>query len=176
MRKVLIIAAVVALLAACDSKPDAPFGLTWGQSMSKTQSQYGEKIKCDDASDLYAQCSFYGGNPFNEWIDYGVIGFSDNKLSHVTIWFRGENPDPLKSFLVHDVLLDKLNSEFSFLEKHGADKNTLDIIRKKCTEFETCDDINESVTTDLGRVDIELKTTSTTVIPTARITYELIEE
>ncbi|MDE5305539.1 hypothetical protein PY546_00395 [Providencia stuartii] len=43
MRKVLIIATVVALLAGCDSKQDAPFGLTWGQSMSKTQSQYGEK-------------------------------------------------------------------------------------------------------------------------------------
>lgn len=81
MKRILAVAAVVALLAGCDSKPDAPFGLKWGQSMDSVSfinDGHCEKKRAETI------CTFDNTPPFNEWTYENRLKFKSDKLVEVS--------------------------------------------------------------------------------------------
>lgn len=86
MKRILAVAAVVALLAGCDSKPDAPFGLRWGQSMDSVSF-----IKDGDCEKKRAEtiCSFDNTPPFNDWSYENTLKFKSDKLVEINTMFNG---------------------------------------------------------------------------------------
>lgn len=85
MKRILAVAAVVALLAGCDSKPDAPFGLRWGQSMDSVSF-----IKDGDCEKKRAEtiCTFDNTSPFNDWSYENTLRFKSDKLVEIDTMFN----------------------------------------------------------------------------------------
>ncbi|MEY0097808.1 hypothetical protein [Providencia stuartii] len=85
MKRILAVAAVVALLAACDSKQDAPFGLKWGQSMESVG--FIKDGDCENENNL-TTCKFGNKSPFNDWSTENELKFENNKLSQVSTYLN----------------------------------------------------------------------------------------
>lgn len=52
MKKLLAVAVAVLFIVGCDSKPDAPFGFKWGQTVKETVSQNLKNADVENVSDL----------------------------------------------------------------------------------------------------------------------------
>ncbi|HHR5813644.1 TPA: hypothetical protein ACS78D_003658 [Providencia alcalifaciens] len=126
MRKVLVIGAVVAVLAGCDSKQDAPFGLKWGQSMDSVSF-----IKDGDCEKKRAEtiCTFDNTPPFNEWTSENTLKFKSDKLVQVKSIFNAI--DDKKYFCV------LLREESNYLAGTIKDGKKLSDTAKNCADLET---------------------------------------
>ncbi|WP_273804199.1 hypothetical protein [Providencia rettgeri] len=154
MKRILLVAAVVALLAGCDSKQDAPFGLKWGQSMDSVSF-----IKDGDCEkeDGITTCKFDNQKPFNEWTFSNELKFDRDGLVEVATVFAGvEDYNPSFSNFK-----EKLNKETEFLLINGFDKETLSQVKQRCEEIDKCDKTSEKAKTSIGNVSIWITTTST---------------
>ncbi|WP_272668583.1 hypothetical protein [Providencia sp. PROV145] len=153
MKRILLVAALLALVA-CDSKPDAPFGLKWGQSMDSVSF-----IKDGDCEkeDGITTCKFDNQKPFNEWTFSNELKFDRDGLTEIGTVFAGiEDYSP--SF---NDFKEKLSNETEFLLSNGFDKETLDQIKQRCEESAKCDKTSERAKASVGNVSIWITTTST---------------
>ncbi|EMG9288722.1 hypothetical protein ACN1OJ_004058 [Providencia stuartii] len=85
MKRTLVAIALAVLITGCDSKPDAPFGLKWGQSMESVGF-----IKDGDCERKRAEtiCTFDNTPPFNEWTYENRLKFKSDKLVEVKSIFN----------------------------------------------------------------------------------------
>ncbi|WP_272656997.1 hypothetical protein [Providencia sp. PROV157] len=149
MKRILAVAAVVALLAGCDSKPDAPFGLKWGQSMESVS--FIQDIHCEEGASKTA-CAFGNTAPFSEHSDLNGLDFNRDGLFKVQSIFIGG-----KRYLPDfDDFKIKLNKEVDYLKSVGFDNKKLTDVLDKCSEIDSCDDIEASSKTSYGNAEIEI--------------------
>ncbi|HEM6845366.1 TPA: hypothetical protein U2I45_001998 [Providencia rettgeri] len=154
MKRILAVAVVVALLAGCDSQPDAPFGLKWGQSMDSVSF-----IKDGDCEkeDGITTCKFDNQKPFNEWTFSNELKFDRDGLVEVVTAFAGvEDYNPSFSNFK-----EKLHKETDFLLINGFDKEILSRVKQRCEAIDKCDKVSEKSKTSIGNVSIWITTIST---------------
>lgn len=162
MQKILLVAALL-VLAGCDSKPNAPFDLKWGQSMDSVS--FIKNGKCEKKENTTI-CSFDNQKPFNTWSFSNELKFDNDKLIEVVSVFvgtDGENP----SF---ENFKQKLSYETDFLLNNGFDKEILNNIKQKCEDSTSCDKTSERARTAIGNTSIWV-TTTTTRSPVAVVTF-----
>ncbi|MEX9609609.1 MULTISPECIES: hypothetical protein [Providencia] len=148
MKRILLVAALLAL-AGCDSKPDAPFGLKWGQSMDSVS--FIENIHCEERASKTA-CAFGNTAPFSEHSDLNGLDFNRDGLFKVQSIFIGG-----KRYLPDfDDFKIKLNKEADYLKSVGFDNKKLTDVLDKCSEIDSCDDIEASSKTSYGNAEIEI--------------------
>ncbi|EJD6497475.1 hypothetical protein VCB84_000211 [Providencia rettgeri] len=154
MKKILVAMAFTALLVGCDSKPDAPFGLTWGQSMESIN--FIKDGNCETKENI-TTCKFENQKPFNQWSYSNELTFDKGALVKVISTFAGidgRNP----SFQNFN---EKLNIEADFLQKNGFNADLITKIKQNCQNSEACDKTSERFTTPIGNISIWLTTKST---------------
>lgn len=80
VKRTLAAIALAVLVTGCDSKPEAPFGLKWGQSMDSVSF-----IKDGDCKTKRTEttCTFNNSLPFNEWTYENTLKFESDKLVEV---------------------------------------------------------------------------------------------
>lgn len=176
MKRILAVAAVIALLVGCDSKQDAPFGLKWGQSMESVKKQLGSNIKCKEESSDYKYCTFYsfeGQVPFNDWIEGGSLDFEGDGLSEIEYSFSASNPNYNEFRNKQTILFDKLKKELSFQKKQGIDETEFNEIIEKCESPYTCENIEKNFITDVGLLTVIAKNESPSFTPTTTFIYKV---
>ncbi|HEM8291490.1 TPA: hypothetical protein U2M59_000729 [Providencia stuartii] len=154
MKKLLLVVSIALFITGCDSKPDAPFGLKWGQSMDSVSF-----IKDGDCEkeDGITTCKFDNQKPFNEWTFSNELKFDRDGLVEIgTVLAGTEGYSP--SF--HD-FKEKLSNEAEFLLSKGFDQEILGQIKQKCEESAKCDKTSERARSSVGSVSIWVTTTST---------------
>ncbi|WP_140180747.1 hypothetical protein [Providencia stuartii] len=175
MKKALMVGVVVALLAGCDSKQDAPFGLKWGQSFNSVKSQLGENAECIEKASDYKYCSFYsrqGQVPFNDWIESGWLSFDDDGLSELEYDFSAHNPDVNEFYNKQAILFDKLKNEMLFQKGQMIDEKRFNEFINKCESVDTCENIEESFITNVGLLTVTAKSESPSFTPTTNFKYK----
>nr|WP_282560587.1 hypothetical protein [Providencia sp. R33] len=150
MKRILAVAAVVALLAGCDSKPDAPFGLKWGQSMDSVS--FIKDGDCEKKRDETV-CTFDNTPPFNEWTYENRLKFKSEKLVEVSSFFNAV--DDKEYFCV------LLGEESKYLAGVIKDGEKLFDAAKSCLDIKVKPDITrdafyEKFTSTYGVVKIYL--------------------
>ncbi|WP_323159296.1 hypothetical protein, partial [Pseudomonas marginalis] len=80
MKRTLAAIALAVLVTGCDSKPDAPFGLKWGQSMESVS--FINDGNCDK-EDGITTCKFDNQKPFNEWAFSNELKFDGDELIEI---------------------------------------------------------------------------------------------
>lgn len=154
MKRTLAAIALAVLVTGCDSKPDAPFGLKWGQSMDSVSFIKGGDCEKEDG---ITTCKFDNQKPFNEWTFSNELKFDRNGLVEISTVLAGTE-DYSPSF--HD-FKEKLSNEVEFLLSKGFDKEILGLIKQKCEESAKCDKTSERAKSSVGSVSIWVTTTST---------------
>lgn len=111
MKRILAVAAVVALLAGCDSKPDAPFGFEWGQSVDNVKKLGLSRLSCgDEHKDGFTLCHSES-SPSGERGEF-IFAFNDPKYKGlVTI------DKKYKATNDKELLLEQYNKEKLDLDK-----------------------------------------------------------
>ncbi|EPJ5787238.1 hypothetical protein [Providencia stuartii] len=163
MKRILAVAAVIALLVGCDSKQDAPFGLKWGQSMDSVG--FIKDGDCEKESEVTI-CKFDNRKPFNEWTYSNELKFNKEGLVEIETVSVGEeehNPS-FQNFK------EKLDKEFEFLLIKGFDKEILNQVKQKCESSIQCDKTSERSNASIGVASIWI-TTSSTQTPIEVTTY-----
>lgn len=132
MKRTLAAIALAVLVTGCDSKPDAPFGLKWGQSMESVSF-----IKDGDCEKKRAEtiCTFDNTPPFNEWTSENTLKFKNDKLVQVRSILNAI--DDKKYFCA------LLSEESKFLAGEINDGEKLTDVAKNCTELEPKSDARE---------------------------------
>lgn len=154
MKKLLLVVSIALFITGCDSKPDAPFGLKWGQSMDSVSF-----IKDGDCEkeDGITTCKFDNQKPFNEWTFSNELKFDRDGLAEVVTVFAGvEYYNPSFSNFK-----EKLNKEVEFLSSNGFDKEILSQVKQRCEDIDKCDKVSEEAKTSTGNASIWITTTST---------------
>lgn len=147
MKKLLIICAAVALLSGCDSKPDAPFGLKWGQSMESVS--FIKDGDCEKKRDETV-CVFGGEQPFSELSYYNSLKFNKDGLFEVESMFVG-GQDYLPDFKDFE---NKLNQEINYLKSIGFNQDVLTSISDKCKSSDSCNGIKEESESSHGKSEV----------------------
>ncbi|AVE42483.1 hypothetical protein J7S95_18055 [Providencia stuartii] len=149
MKRILAVAAVIALLVGCDSKQDAPFGLKWGQSMDSVG--FIKDGDCEKKRDETV-CVFGNSTPFNEQSNDNALKFNDEglfKVMSISIGGSAYQPD-------FEDFKSKLKKEVDFLNSIDFNKEALAGITEKCNIADTCDDIEVSSKTSKGSAEVEI--------------------
>ncbi|MCW2255709.1 hypothetical protein M2263_001800 [Providencia alcalifaciens] len=154
MKRILAAIALAALITGCDSKPDAPFGLKWGQSMDSVS--FIKDGDCEKEGGV-TTCTFDNQRPFNEWTFSNELKFDRDGLVEIVSAFVGiEDHGPsFKNFK------DKLNNETEFLLVNGFDREVLNKIKQRCEDSDTCDKTNERAKLSIGNTSLWITTEST---------------
>lgn len=165
MKRILAVAVVVALLAGCDSKPDAPFGLKWGQSMDSISF-----IKDGDCEkeDGITTCKFNNQKPFNEWTFSNELKFDRDGLTEVSYSIIGVEDYSLN----FNSLQEKIKKELDFLSEKGFSSEAGVKISNKCKKIESCDDVNEKYSTKVGEVHIWITRMPDNEPPPVMVTFK----
>lgn len=147
MKRILAVAAVVALLAGCDSKPDAPFGLKWGQSIDSIS--FIKDGDCEKKPETTV-CVFGAEQPFSELSYYNSLKFDKAGLFEVESMFIG-GQDYLPDFKEFG---NKLSQEIDYLKSIGFNQDALTNISDKCKESDSCNNIKEASESSYGKSEV----------------------
>lgn len=163
MKRALIAMIFAFVVTGCDNKPDAPFGLKWGQSADSVS--FIKEGDCLNEADL-TTCKFGNQKPFNQWSWSNELQFDRNGLAQIKVSIVGTD-DYAPSF---DNFKDNLNNEFNFLSENGFNQESIAKIKQRCEEEATCDGTNEMGQTNVGKANIQLATLPSSVTPVGIIT------
>ncbi|EPL6456355.1 hypothetical protein N0G65_003539 [Providencia rettgeri] len=149
MKRTLAAIALAVLITGCDSKPDAPFGLKWGQSMDSVS--FIKDGDCNKDGDETI-CVFNNAPPFNDWSYENTLKFKSDKLVEVRSVLNAV--DDKKYFCA------LLSEESKFLAGEINDGEKLSDAAKNCTELESKSDamegFGEKFNSKKGIVDVYL--------------------
>ncbi|MGO2336781.1 hypothetical protein [Providencia sp.] len=145
----IIVSVIALLLAGCDSKPDAPFGLKWGQSMDSVS--FIKDGDCDKKPDATV-CVFGAEQPFKDYSDDNALTFNGDglfKVLSISIGGKRYQPD-FEDFKI------KLSKEVDYLKSIGFDSEKLTNVLDKCGSMDTCDDVEVTSKTSYGNAEVEI--------------------
>ncbi|WP_404460633.1 hypothetical protein [Providencia rettgeri] len=147
MKRTLAAIALAVLITGCDSKPDAPFGLKWGQSMDSVSF-----IKDGDCEkeDGITTCKFDNQKPFNEWTFSNELKFDRDGLIEISSSIMGIEDYSLNI----NNLQERMKKELDYLSEKGLPNEVGVKILNKCKAIESCDGVDEVKTTKAGTVSI----------------------
>lgn len=147
MKRILAAIALAGLITGCDSKPDAPFGLKWGQSMDSVS--FIKDGDCEKKPETTV-CVFGAEQPFSEQSYYNSLKFNKDGLFEVESMFIG-GQDYLPDF---KEFRSKLSHEINYLKSIGFNQDTLAGIFEKCKESDSCNNIKEVSESNYGKSEV----------------------
>lgn len=135
MKKLLAVAVAVLFIAGCDSKPDAPFGFKWGQTVNETVAQ---NLKNSDVRGDESLVSFIHADSAPEPVQYKGRYFLTfyPEFGLTTASFLTEVDEESVFFNQGRVIYNQINKKLE--EKYGPPSKVDENVERDGAEFYSC--------------------------------------
>ena len=148
MKRTLAAIALAVLVTGCDSKPDAPFGLKWGQSVDSVKKLGLSGLSCDDGYKGELITCHSGSSPLKQNGKF-MLTFNDPKYKGLVTIARSYDSTTDKKLLFEQFNKEKVNLE----KEYGAPVKSLEQYDESrdfffCLSDDSCADIKADYESD----------------------------
>ncbi|WP_446470645.1 hypothetical protein [Xenorhabdus stockiae] len=156
MRLIFVLFAVLSLVG-CNKRPDAPFGLEWGQNINSLAELKLKKFKCTEKQDIQEQkiteCTFRYVPEAAEWIDIYSASFINEQLVEINAYMSSRNGYGDNDFSSFNI---KFNNAISDLSREYGKPVEQSDVSITCDNEDNCDGYRAEYKKDGIKIDMSI--------------------